>query len=167
MGTLVCRIELDKKKGVLLTVENGDGKITQTIVMDGTNITTTVNGSDETSTIIQKQDSIALKCKTFKLDAETITCKSTKETLHESGQNFNIKSGQDFDIKSGKNIGVSATSNAEYNAVNTTVKSTVKTEIKGVSIKLDATGMMDLISSGIATLEGSVVNIKGKVNNIG
>ena len=135
--------------------------------MDGTNITTTVNGSDETSTIIQKQDSIALKCKTFTLDAETITCKSTKETLHESGQNFNIKSGQDFDIKSGKNIGVSATSNAEYNAVNTTVKSTVKTEIKGVSIKLDATGMMDLISSGIATLEGSVVNIKGKVNNIG
>lgn len=159
MGTLVCRIELDKKKGVLLTVENGDDQITQTIVMDGTNITTTVNGSDETSTITQKQDSIALKCKTFTLDAETITCKSTKDTLHDSDQNF--------DIKSGKNIGVSATSKAEYKAMNTTVESTVKTEVKGASIKLDATGLMDLIAKGIATLEGSVVNIKGKVNNIG
>jgi hypothetical protein len=168
MGTLVCRIELDKKKGVLLTVENGDDQITQTIVMDGTMITTTVKGSDETSTITQKQDSIAMKCKTFTLDAETITCKSTKETLHESGQNF--------DIKSGKNIGVVADSAAEYKAMNTTIESTSQTEIKGVtlalsgsasaelkgaSIKLDAKGLMDLVTSGAATLKGSIVNIKG------
>ncbi len=159
MGKLVCRIELNKEEGVVLTVENDDDQITQTIVMDGTTITTTVNGPDETSTITQKQDSIALKCKTFTLDAETITCKSTKDTLHESGQNF--------DIKSGKNIGVAADSAAEYKAMNTTIESTSKTEVKGASIKLDATGLMDLIAKGIATLEGSVVNIKGKVNNIG
>ena len=168
MGTLVCRIELDKKKGVLLTVENGDDQITQTIVMDGTSITTTVKGSDETSTITQKQDSIAMNCKTFTLDAETITCKSTKETLHESGQNF--------DITSGKNIGVAAESSAEYKAMNTTIESTAKTEIKGgtlvlsgsasaelkgASIKLDAKGLLDLVASGAATLHGSIVNIKG------
>jgi hypothetical protein len=168
MGTLVCRIELDKKKGVLLTVENGDDKITQTIVMDGTSITTTVKGSEETSTITQKQDSIAMNCKTFTLDAETITCKSTKETLHESGQNF--------DIKSGKNIGVAADSAAEYKAMDTTIESTSKTEInggtlvlsgsgsaelKGASIKLDAKGLMDLATGGAATLKGSIVNIKG------
>lgn len=168
MGTLVCRIELDKKKGVLLTVENGDDQITQTIVMDGTSITTTVKGSEETSTITQKQDSIAMNCKTFTLDAETITCKSTKETLHESGQNF--------DITSGKNLIVTADSSAEYKAMNTTIESTAKTEIKGgtlvlsgsssaelkgASIKLDAKGLMDLVASGAATLKGSIVNIKG------
>jgi hypothetical protein len=168
MGTLVCRIELDKKKGVLLTVENGDDKITQTLVMDGTSITTTVKGSDETSTITQKQDSIAMTCKTFTLDAETITCKSTKETLHESGQNF--------DIKSGKNISVAADSAAEYKAMNTTLESTSKSEIKGgtlvlsgsgsaelkgASIKLNAQGLLDLVASGAATLQGAVVNIKG------
>lgn len=168
MGTLVCRIELDKKKGVLLTVENGDDQITQTIVMDGTSITTTVKGSEETSTITQKQDSIAMNCKTFTLDAETITCKSTKETLHESGQ--------DFDITSGKNLNVTAESSAEYKAMNTTIESTSKSEIKGgtlvlsgsgsaelkgASIKLDAKGLMDLATGGAATLKGSIVNIKG------
>lgn len=168
MGTLVCRIELDKKKGVLLTVENSDDQIIQTIVMDGTMITTTVKGSEETSTITQKQDSIAMKCKTFTLDAETITCKSTKETLHESGQNF--------DITSGKNLIVFAESSAEYKAMDTTIESTAKTEIKGgtlvlsgsgsaelkgASIKLDAKGLMDLVTGGAATLKGSIVNIKG------
>jgi len=168
MGTLVCRIELDKKKGVLLTVENGDDQITQTIVMDGTSITTTVKGSEETSTITQKQDSIAMNCKTFTLDAETITCKSTKDTLHESGQNF--------DITSGKNLIATAKSSAEYKAMDTTIESTSKTEIKGgtlvlsgsasaelkgASIKLDAKGLLDLVASGAATLQGSIVNIKG------
>jgi hypothetical protein len=168
MGTLVCRIELDKKKGVLLTVENGDDQIIQTIVMDGTSITTTVKGPEETSTITQKQDSIAMKCKTFTLDAETITCKSTKETLHESGQNF--------DITSGKNLIATAKSSAEYKAMNTTIESTSKSEIKGgtlvlsgsgsaelkgASIKLDAKGLMDLVTGGAATLQGSIVNIKG------
>ena len=168
MGTLVCRIELDKKKGVLLTVENSDDQIVQTIVMDGTSITTTVKGPEETSTIAQKQDSIAMQCKTFTLDAETITCKSTKETLHESGQ--------DFDITSGKNLNVTAESSAEYKAMNTTIESTSKSEIKGgtlvlsgsgsaelkgASIKLDAKGLMDLATGGAATLKGSIVNIKG------
>lgn len=59
-GKLVCRIELDKEKGIILTVENDDQKITQTIVMDGTNITTTVKGSDHTSAITQKKDGIQI-----------------------------------------------------------------------------------------------------------
>ena len=171
MGSLVCRIELDKEKGVLLTVENGDDQITQTIVMDGTSITTTVKGSKEPSTITQKQDSIAMVCKTFTLDADTITCRSKEKTLHESGQ--------DFDITSGKNLNVSAKSSAEYKAKDTTIESTSKTEIKGgtlvlsgtasaelkgASIKLDAQGLLDLVAGGAATLKGAVVNIKGKLN---
>lgn len=168
MGSLVCRVELDKKKGIILTVENGDDKITQTIVMDGTAITTAVKGSEQTSTIIQKQDSIALKCKTFTLDAETITCTSEKETLHESGGNFAIKSK--------KNIGASATSKAEYKAANTTVESSAKTEVKGATlelsgtanaemkapiIKLNAQGSLDVVSGGAMNIKGSVVGIKG------
>lgn len=166
MGTLVCRAELNKKEGLILTVENGDDGITQTIVMDGTSITTTVAGSSQTSTITQHQDSIAIACKTFTLDAETITCNSTQATSHESGM--------DFKIKSGKDLNVSATAKGAYSATNSTMESTAKTEIKGNmlnmdgtvsaelkggSIKLSATGIMDLIASGIATLKGSVVNI--------
>lgn len=173
MGTLVCRVELDKQEGIILTVENGDDGITQTIVMDGTSITTTVEGPEEKSTITQKQDSIAINCKTFTLDAETITCISTKETKHESGM--------DFKIDSGKNLNISAASDAEYKAINTTIESTSKTKVKageanvltlsstagseliGTMIKLDAKGLMDLIAKGVVTIDGSVVNIKGMV----
>lgn len=176
MGSLVCRIELDKKDGVILTVENGDAGITQTFVMDGTSITTTVEGREETSTITQDQGSIAINCKTFTLDAETITCRSTQGTKHESGRNFSIKSGE--------NIDVSAAVDAIYNAVNTSVQSSAQTdvkagtgnsltlsaagaELKGAMITLDAKGLMDLIAKGIVTVDGNVVNIAGKAIKVG
>lgn len=171
MGTLVCRVELDKKKGIVLTVENAEGKITQTVVMDGTKITTSVKGSSETSTIIQKEDSIHIDCKAFTLNAETIKCISTKETLH--------KSGQDFEIKSTNNVNVSATNAAKYTAMNTTMESTSESKVSGITLKLsgtasaelkgpsitvEATGILDLKSSGIVNLKGTMVNIKDIVN---
>jgi hypothetical protein len=171
MGALVCRVELDKTKGIVLTVENSEDSITQTIVMDGTSITTTVKGTGATSTITQEQDGVQIDCKTFTLKAETITCKSTGETRHESGQ--------DFIIKSTSNVDVSATCDAKYKALNSRVESTSATkisgmtlelsgtataELKGPSVTVDATGMMDLKSSGIVNLKGTIVNIKDIVN---
>jgi len=171
MGNLVCRVELDKKKGIVLTVENSEGKITQTVVMDGTKITTTVKGANETSTITQQEDGIQIDCKAFTLNAETIKCVSTKETSHESGQDFNITSKS--------NLNASATSNAKYKAMNSSIESTSETKVSGMTLKLsgtasaelksptitvDATGMMDLKSSGIANIKGSIVTIKDIVN---
>jgi len=171
MGKLVCRVELDKQKGIVLTVENSEGKITQTVVMDGTKITTTVKGSSETSTITQKEDGIQIDCKAFTLNAETIKCISTKETSHESGQDFNITSKS--------NLNASATSEAKYKAMNSSIESTSETKVSGVTLKLsgtasaelkstaitvEASGMMDLKSSGIANLKGSIVTIKDIVN---
>ena len=100
MGTLVCRVELDKQKGLILTVENKEGKITQTAVLDGESITITSKGEKETSTITQKPDSIAIKCKDFTLESETITCKSTKDTLHKSEQKFDLQSTKDMTMQS-------------------------------------------------------------------
>jgi hypothetical protein len=166
MGTLVCRVELDKIKGIILTVENGDGNITQTVVMDGTKITTTVKGASQTSTITQAQDSIQIDCKAFTLNAETIKCISTNETLHQSGQ--------DFTIKSSANINATATSNATYKAMNSTIESTLETKVSGLTLKyagsasaelkapsvtVEATGILDLKSSGVANLKGSIINI--------
>jgi len=171
MGALVCRIELDKTKGIVLTLENSDGNIIQTIVMDGTNITTSVKGSDATSTIKQKQDGVTIDCKTFTINAETIICKSTGETRHESGQ--------DFTIKSTNNVNVSATNAAQYKAMNTTMESTSESKLSGITLKLsgtasaelkgpsitvEATGIMDLKSSGIVNLKGTMVNIKDIIN---
>ncbi len=176
MGTLVCRAELNKELGIILTVENSDDQITQTIVLDGTSITTTVEGPDETSTITQKQDSIAIRCKTFTLDADTITCTSAQKALY--------KSNGGTEIASGAGLLVSAGNEAHYKAGNSTlIESTTDTVVKGLDLKLSATagaemdgatikisskGLLDLISTGVATLDGSVVNIKKKsIVNIG
>ncbi len=72
MGTLVCRIELDKTTGAKVTIENADGKITQTIHMDGTKITTKVAGEQNTSTIEQVADAITITVKNFTLAKQQI-----------------------------------------------------------------------------------------------
>lgn len=171
MGTLVCRVELDKSKGMILTVENADGKITQTMVLDGTTIVTTIKGSDATSKITQKQDSVEIECKTFTLNAETITCKSKGKTHHESEQ--------DFEIVGKNNIDVSATNAAKVAAMNTSLESKSETSLKGTTLKLagtasaemkgptvtvEATGMMDVKSSGMINIKGTMVSIKDIVN---
>lgn len=168
MGKLVCRIELDKTDGMILTVENGDGKITQTIVMNGTSIIATVKGSDATSTITQKQDGVSIDCKTFTLNAESITCKSSGKTHHESGQDFEI------DVKN--NIQVSAVNAAKYAAMSTTLESKAETkvtgatlafsgttnaELKAVNITVDASAALNLKSGGMVDLKGAMVSIKG------
>lgn len=147
MGTLICRVELSKHQGIILTVENKDDQITQTIVMDGTAITTTVKGSDETSTITQIQDSVAIKCKTFTLDAETITTTSTKQTRH--------KSGEKIEILCDKDIQVSATAEAKYKAKKTLIESTAAAEVKAPNLKL--TG------EAVTEVKGALINIKGSV----
>jgi hypothetical protein len=85
MGTLVCRIELDKMTGAKVTIENADGKITQTIHMDGTKITTKVQGEKDTSTIEQIADTITVTVKNFNVHAEKVTIKSSKQSVWESG----------------------------------------------------------------------------------
>lgn len=170
MGTLVCRVELNKQQGLILTVENGDDDIVQTIVMDGTSITSTVEGAAETSVITQDQECISIQCKNFKIDAETVTCKSAGKT--------DFSSGEDFEIASQANLKVKATMDADYEAMNATFKAQTNTEVKGLNVKLigdaaadftapmakvDATGMLDLSAGGIANVKGSVVNISGLV----
>jgi hypothetical protein len=198
MSTLVCRIELDKDKGITLTVENKDGQITQTAVMNGESITFTSKGEQETSTITQKPDSVVIKCKDFTLETETITCKSTKDTLHQSDQKFDIKSTQDMTLTSkakltekaasdanlsGMKVTVSAKDKAEISGLNTAVKATTKMEMEGLtlaikgtgqaemeggaSLKVSSKGMLNLESTGVTTLKGSMTNIQGTLVKLG
>lgn len=159
MGTFICRIEMNKETGITIKVDNPDASIVQTIFMDGTAITTTVKGPTDTSTITQKQDSIAIKCKTYTLDAETITCKSTKDTKHESMQNFNIKSLQDTKLTASMNLEQKATLDAKMSGLNIEIKGSVSTKVSSGAM-LEAKGQL-------TTLEGSITNIKGSLIKIG
>ena len=188
MGTLVCRVELNKTDGLILTVENKDGKITQTAVLNGESITFTSQGNEDTSTITQKPDGITIQCKNFVLDSETITCTSAKDTVHKSDQKFEISSGQDMIIKSGANLTAKATqkhalsgsqisaaadSKAEIKGINVSVDGSAKTEIKGGTLSLSGTikaemkgPMVDISADGPMTVKGALTNIDGQITSV-
>lgn len=188
MAILTCSVELNKQSGITLTVVNKDDNITQTVVMNGTSITTTCQGQQNTSTITQLQDSITIKCKDFSLQAETITCKSTKDTLHQSDQKVDIQSTQDMTLKSGANLTAQATSQATVKGQNLTASAdsaakvsgmtlalsgTQKAEMSGAQLSLSGTtqaemsGAMTKVSaSGAMNVEGQMTTVKGSITNI-
>jgi hypothetical protein len=128
MTTLLCRIELNKEKGVLITVENEADSIVHTIVLNEQSITTTSKGSSETSTIVQDPESISLTCKTFKLEADTISCHAKETTSHISGG--------DITISSDANLDASAVSDMSLSANNVNVSGTTLIKAEGGMIKL-------------------------------
>ena len=197
MGALVCRIELNKEEGLILTVENEDGKITQTAVLDGNSITIICKGEEETSTITQKPESIAITCKDFSLDAETITLKSKKDAIYKSEEKIDIQSTKEMtlqsdasltgkatsDVKiSGRAVDVSADNKAGFSGMSTLIQATGKAEIKaadlalsgstkaemdGLKVKISSKGLLDVEATGIVTLKGQMANIKGTMTKIG
>jgi phage baseplate assembly protein gpV len=190
MGTLVCKVELDKTSGITVTVENADGKITQTVTMDGTTLTIKVQGESDTSTITQKADSIAIKCKTFTLDAETITCTSEKATKHESKDTFDIKSTKDMTMKSQAKIDMAATQDMALSGMNVNVSAqqalsgkgptgvTLQAsggELKGEGLTLSLKGTtgakleglkVDIKADTMLNAEGTMTTLKGQMTNV-
>jgi hypothetical protein len=169
MGTLVCRVELDKSKGIILTVENSSDKITQTVTMDGKKIETIVKG-DNTSTITQTKDGITIDCKSFTLNAETVKCVSSKTTSHESSEDFTITSKKNLNLSAqsdaalqGANVTADAKSAAKVNGMTLALSGKTSAEMKAASVKVDAQGTLDLNSSGIINIKGSMVNVKNMI----
>ena len=153
MGTLVCRIELNKAKGkgIMVTVENADASITQTMVFDGTAITTKVQGTTATSTITQDQESVTIKCNDFTVDAHTILCKSLKNTTHKSTQKYTVESMQDMSFSTKMNLKTSSTMSTEMSA-------TMNMKLKS-DILLNAEG-------NITTVKGQITTVKGASSSI-
>lgn len=196
MPTLACRIELNKQNGITVTVENKEGKITQTVVLDGTSITIQCAGDQDTSSITQKCDSITVKCRNFTVDAETITCKSTKDTLHTSSQKYTVKSDQAMELKSGAgltcqaaaeamikgqsltgsadnaakisgtSVSLSGTQKVEASGAQLSLSGTTKAEMSGMAVDISAQGKMD-VSGQLTTLKGSMTNVQGSIIKLG
>lgn len=158
MGTLVCKIELDKTKGITVTVENADGQITQTMVMDGTSITTKVAGQSDTSTIVQKADSIVVTVKDFTLDTETITFKSSKTSEWTSQDTLKVTSTKDMTLTSSAKLTQSATQDAKLSSsANVTVEATSAFKASGMTAAMSASG-------GEAKVEGMTLKLSGQTN---
>ncbi len=174
MGSLVCRVELHKKNGVIITVENNDDGITQTMVFDGKTITTTNAGSDETSVITQATDSVTIKCKDFLLDADTITCKSTGSTVHDSKDTFKITSAKDMIFNSYANFKTDAKSDMKLSASAINASSlSGDVKISGTNVNITAkikagvkSKELDLKGNISVKMDGGLVDVTGKKTNI-
>jgi hypothetical protein len=148
--TFVCTVILSKTGGITVKVENPDpaGTITQTFILDGTAITTQVQGPQDTSTITQKSDSITIKCKTFEIDAETVSINSTKATTHDSKDAYTVTAVKDMGFK---------TSTGKMN-----IEATADdTEAKGVNVKLTAQSDCKIAGLTITQEAQTTAGLKG------
>jgi hypothetical protein len=185
---LVCKIELSQTAGVTVTVVNSEGNITQTAKFDGTTITHTCQGRDATSTITQTPDSITVTCKKFTVDAESITCKSTQDTLHEAQGKYSVNSTDTAAFNSSADLNVSATSKlnmkaadfsaaaqdtARVTALTTTINGDQKANITGLQLALSAQTDASLKGATVKTaaqttmeIDGLTTTVKGQVVGI-
>lgn len=182
-NAFVCRIELSKTDGITVKLTDDKGKVTQSIVMDGKSITTTFKGKKKTSTITQKDESVIIKVtgdkgtstitqneekvevkvKDFKVDADTITMKSTKASTYESKDTLAVKSTKAMTLDSKAALSASSTQAmtlASKNAFKASAKAAFSAE--GLSVKVTGKTKVAISSNGQAELAGAKVAVKGK-----
>jgi len=187
MAKLVCILEMSKERGVTITVENAEGKIVQTITMNGTSLVMKVkdeNNKDEGTSLTQTAEKVTISCKDFEVIARnSITCTATKTATHESKDgDTTIKSGAKLvqqatgDVKvSGANVAIAADSAATLKGTTVEASGTQSLKLKGtaqaalegaqVSVKADA--QLSLESSGMAALKGKMMTIGGSLIKAG
>ena len=154
--SLVCTIEMDKTKGITVQIDNADSKITQTITVDGTSLTLKVTDQTNTSTWVQKADSIVVTCKDFTLDTETITFKSSKASSWTSQDKLDVKSTSDMTLDSSAKLTASATSDAKLSSqTNFDVEATNGLTLKGLTAAMSASG-------GAASVKGLQLALEGQ-----
>src|SRR5690606_3656390 len=75
MSALKCTITMDKTQGVVIEVVDADAQAKQTISLLKDSIVLTVVGTAATSVVTQKADSVSIKCKSFSVEADEVSCK--------------------------------------------------------------------------------------------
>lgn len=79
-------IQLNHESGLTLNLEDNDTSMTQQTIFDGKAMMHTCKGSEGTSTIVQKPDSIAIDCKEFIVKSDNITF-DAKDKISNKGAN--------------------------------------------------------------------------------
>lgn len=176
MAKLICTVELSKERGVTLKVENADARITQTITMDGTTLTMTVAGPENTSSWAQTADGIAIDCKDFTLTASnSITCTAAKtakyvttksDTTIESGGKIVQAATGDVAV-SGKTIELEGATAASMKGNTVTLEGLSQARLTGAQVLLAADAQLSLESTGMAKLQGGTTTIGGSLIKAG
>jgi phage baseplate assembly protein gpV len=156
MANLICTLELDKEKGLTVKVEDPEGKLTQTVTLDGQAITLEVKSASDTSTVVQKADGITIRCKAFTVEADTLTLQSKQASAWTSQQTLQLESTQDMTLTSSAKLTQKATADATLSSgANVQVNATGKLALEGQQMQLAA-------PSGELAMEAMTLKLSGK-----
>ncbi len=148
------KFDLKSKDGLKLEVNE---KTSLAISKDG-DITITVK---DTKISINKEGEVAIDAKKdvgIKTSAN-VNLESTGGNMKLAANKITLDAKQAIEIK-GANAKMEASANLELKGANAKVNADAQLELKGgATAKLEASGMMDVKSSGILNVKGSLVNI--------
>ncbi|MEY2699887.1 MAG: hypothetical protein RIQ52_642 [Pseudomonadota bacterium] len=177
---LECRIELNKTGGVTIHVEDAEAKKSQEIRLDGNSMTSTVKDGSNTSTIIQKPDSIAIACSKFSVVADEVTVTSKQKTTLESDGTTSLTSKGSLSAKTDDTASIEAVSNLNLKAMaisstaDTSAKvkaSTITEQADSISIEGQSTTVSGSASTTVSGMSVSVkadttMNVEGMTTNV-
>jgi hypothetical protein len=160
---LTCRIELSKTKGVTVFVEDAQNNTTQTVVLDGTSIVLTSKDQQNTSTIKQTADAIEVKCKSFTVDAETVTVKSSKDSEWQSQQKLSLSSQQDMALASQAKLTADAQSDMALSGATVAAKGQQKASLAATQVAIEGQSQVDVMATKVAIAADLSLDVKGTV----
>ncbi len=180
-----CRIELSKPDGITIIIKDKtkkdqnvrsivlgptaitltckDGAVTSVITQKDGSIQTSVTTAKGTTTIDQDGETIAFKCKTFQVDAETVTVKATQNGSITTDGTCTIKSTGDALIDSAAKLSLKAVQKlAVTGQESVAIDATAKLAMSGAQAELAGKTTLALKSDGTAELSGLTVAVKGQ-----
>jgi hypothetical protein len=180
-----CRIELSKPDGITIIIKDKerqdqhlrrivlgptsitltckDGAVTSVVTQKDGSINTSVTTDKGTTTIDQDGETIAFKCKTFQVEAETVTVKATQNGSITTDGTCTIKSTGDAVVDSAAKLTLKSVQKLAITGQETVaIDATAKLAMSGAQAELAGKTTLALKSDGTAELTGMTVALKGQ-----
>lgn len=180
-----CKVELSKTGGITIVIKDRqkkdqylrsivlgptaitltckDGAVTSVVTQKDGSIHTKVTTDKGTTTIDQDGETIAVKCKTFQVEAETLTLKATKDGSITTDGKCTIKSTGDALVDSAAKLTLQSVQKlAATGQDSVAIAATTKLALSGAQAELAASSTLSVKSDGTAELSGMTVALKGQ-----
>jgi hypothetical protein len=180
-----CHIELSKSDGITIVIKDRtkkdqylrsivlgptsitltckDAAVTSVVTQKDGSIHTSVTTDKGTTTIDQDGETIAFKCKTFQVEAETLTLKATQDGSLTTDGKCTIKSTGDALVDSAAKLTLQSVQKlAATGQADVAIAATTKLAMSGAQAELTATSTLAVKSDGTAALSGMTVQVTGQ-----
>jgi hypothetical protein len=180
-----CRVELSKSDGITIVIKDHtrkdehlrrivlgptaitltckDGAVTSVVTQKDGALKTCVTTDKGTTTIDQDGETIAFTCKTFKVEAETVTIKATQDGSITTDGKCTIKSTGDALVDSGAKLTLTSVQKLAVTGQETVaIAATAKLALSGAQAELAGTSTLAVRSDGTAEVSGMTLALKGQ-----